>query len=109
MLSLAGIYRQMTPAELLRREDMVLDAASLMRRRFLLEDVWDRLDVNRAEGVAYAATDPLMVTYRQAIFAKIVTALGHIGLMTPRVRDGLEKLDLLGFATPRLRRVPVEG
>jgi hypothetical protein len=38
-----------------------------------------------------------MVKYRQAIFAKIVRSLDQIGLMTGRVRDGLGRLDLLGF------------
>jgi len=83
---------------------MVLEASSLMRRRFLLEDIWERLDVDRAEGVEFAATNEMMVKYRQAIFAKIVVALDNIGLMTPRVRDGLDKLQLLGFAIPRSMR-----
>ena len=98
VLSLQGIYAEMTTAELADREEMVLDAASLMRRRFLLEDVWARIEVDRHEGVEFAAHDQLMVTYRQAIFAKVVSALGNIGLLTRRVRDGLEKLELLGFA-----------
>ena len=72
-----------------------------MRRRFLLEDVWDRLDVDRAEGVDFAAHDELMVTYRRAIFSRVVVALSQIGLLTERVRDGLAKLDLLDFAGGR--------
>jgi hypothetical protein len=98
VLALEGIYAQMTRAELADREEMVLNAASLMRQRFLLEDVWERMEVNRDEGVGFAAHDALMVKYRQAIFAKVVSALGNIGLLTPRVRTGLERLDLLGFA-----------
>lgn len=95
VLSLAGLYDQMTAAERGEREELVLEAASLMRRRFLLEDVWERLEVNRAEGVAYATRDDLMVRYRQTVFAKIIPALSGIGLLTPRVRDGLERLDLV--------------
>lgn len=98
VLSLGGLYPQLTSAELADREEMLLTAASLMRRRFLLEDVWERLEVDRAEGAAFASQDPMMIKYRQAIFSKVVTSLGHIGLMTPRVRDGLDKLGLLGFA-----------
>ena len=104
VLSLTEVYREMTTAELTLREEMVLEASSLMRRRFLLEDIWERLDVDRAEGVEFAATNEMMVKYRQAIFAKIVVALDNIGLMTPRVRDGLDKLQLLGFAIPRSMR-----
>jgi hypothetical protein len=101
VLSLGGIYRDMTPAELADREDLVLEAASLMRRRFLLEDVWDRLEVPRAEGVDFAANHELMIKYRQAIFAKVISSLANIGLLTERVRAGLAQLDLLDFGAQR--------
>jgi hypothetical protein len=97
VLALGGIYRDMTTAELADREDMVLEAASLTRRRFLLEDIWDRLGVSRAEGVEFARTDLVMSRYRQAIFTKVVFALRGVGLLTDRVRDGLAALDLLPY------------
>ncbi|MFC5924631.1 ferritin-like domain-containing protein [Micromonospora vulcania] len=103
VLSLEGIYREMTSAELADREEMVLDSASLMRRRFLLEDVWERIEVDRTEGVDFASHNELMIKYRQAIFARVVTALANIGLLTPRVRAGLEQLDLIGFADRSIR------
>ncbi len=95
VLSLRGLYAEMTTAELAEREDLVLEAAHLTRRRFLLEDVWERLDVPRADGVAFAAIDPTMVRYRQMIFTKVLTALRGIGLLTPAVLDGLARLDLV--------------
>nr|BFE59179.1 ferritin-like domain-containing protein [Dactylosporangium thailandense] len=101
VLSLEGLYSELTTAERGDREELVLESAALIRRRFLLEDIWERLDVDRAEGMAYAAADPLMVAYRQAIFTKVVSALGKIGLLTTRVRDGLAALDLIGFASDR--------
>ncbi|SCG39736.1 ferritin-like domain-containing protein [Micromonospora humi] len=103
VLSLEGIYAQMTSAERADREEMVLESASLMRRRFLLEDVWERIEVDRDEGVDFAAHNELMIKYRQAIFARVVTALANIGLLTPRVRSGLERLDLIGFADRSIR------
>ncbi|GAA1766802.1 ferritin-like domain-containing protein [Luedemannella helvata] len=106
VLSLENLYTEMTSAERADRELLVLEAAELMHRRFLLGDVWERLDVDHAEGVAYAARDPLMVQYRQAIFSRIVAALVRIGLMTDRVRDGLVKLELLG---PSAGRVVARG
>jgi hypothetical protein len=99
VLSLDGLYDQMTSAERAEREDLVLSSAQLMRRRFLLEDVWDRLGVSRGDGVAYATTNPLMVAYRRAIFARIVTALGRVGLLTDRVKAGLVALDLIAGAS----------
>jgi hypothetical protein len=101
VLCLEGIYGQLTTAERADREELVLEAANLIRRRFLLEDVWERLEVDRAEGMSYAATDDLMVKYRQAIFAKVVAALARVGLMTERVRDGFERLGLLGYSARR--------
>jgi hypothetical protein len=95
VLSLKGIYREMTSAELADREEMVLEAAYLTRQRFLLEDVWSRLDVPRADGMAFARTDPMMVRYRRTVFAKVITVLRDIGLLTDRVRDGLRRLDLM--------------
>jgi hypothetical protein len=95
VLSLAGIYREMTSVELADREDLVLEAAHLTRRRFLLEDVWDRLGVPLADGMAFAGTDRLMTRYRQTIFTKVVSALQNVGLMTDRVRTGLAGLELL--------------
>ena len=99
VMSLSGIYDQMTSAERSDREELVLESASLMRRRFLLEDVWERLGVDRAEGVSYAASDELMIKYRQTIFARIVPAIRRVGLLTSCVHDGLESLDLLGRRT----------
>ncbi|WP_378730225.1 ferritin-like domain-containing protein [Nocardia brasiliensis] len=101
VLSLKELYTELTDAERREREEVVLDAAQLMRRRFLLEDIWDRIDVSRADGMHYALTDPLMIAYRQAIFAKIVSALGQIGLLTERVRDGMSQMNLLGFSANR--------
>jgi hypothetical protein len=101
VLSLEALYQEMTVAERADREELVLEAAALMRRRFLLEDVWERLEVNRAEGMEFAATNDLMIQYRQALFAKVVPSLARIGLMTDRVRDGLASLHLLGFAGAR--------
>lgn len=101
VVSLDRVYREMSAAELADREELVLAAASLMRRRFMLEDVWERLEVDRSQGVDFAAHDDLMVKYRQAIFSRVIVALDQIGLMTDRVRDGLAGLDLLDFASGR--------
>ncbi|EHR61675.1 ferritin-like domain-containing protein [Saccharomonospora cyanea] len=101
VLSLEGIYSELTTAERADREEVVLEGAALMRRRFLLEDVWERLGIDTSAGVEFAATNELMVAYRQAIFARVVTSLGRIGLMTPKVHEGLSKLDLLGYSSAR--------
>lgn len=104
VLSLDGIYDQLPPADRGEREDLVLECARLMRQRFLLEEIWDRLDVPREVGTAFAAENELMVAYRQAVFVKVIASLGKIGLLTGRVRDGLDKLGLMSYATNRRYR-----
>ncbi|MEU0005706.1 ferritin-like domain-containing protein [Streptomyces sp. NPDC006314] len=108
VVSLEEVYRELCSRELAEREELVLEAAALMRRRFLLADIWERLDVDRSAGLAYAATDPAMVLYRQTVFARVVSSLVHIGLMSERVRQGLADLDLLSYGTVprRLSRRP---
>jgi hypothetical protein len=98
VLSLENLYRELTEAERADREDLVLESANAMRRRFLLEDVWERMEVDAEEGMAYALNDELMITYRQTIFTKVVSALVRIGLMTDRVKAGLDALGLLAVA-----------
>jgi hypothetical protein len=51
--------------------------------------------IHRADlGAQVPLVDPLMVAYRRTIFAKIVSALGQIGLATPRVLHGLGQLGM---------------
>jgi hypothetical protein len=95
VLALRERYREMTRAEIADREEMVLAAAELTRRRLLLEDVWERLDVPRADGLAFALADPMMTAFRRTLFAKAVTAVDNVGLLTGRVRDGLVRLELM--------------
>jgi hypothetical protein len=95
VLSLGGLYAQLTTAEMADREELVLESAALIRRRFLLDDIWERLEVPVSEGAAFASGNELMVLYRRAIFSRTVSALAQIGLLTPRVCAGLEQLDLL--------------
>lgn len=97
VLSLSGLYDQMTWAERAEREELVLESASLIRKRFMLEDIWERLEVPRAAGVDFAMTNELMVAYRQAIFSRVARSLDQIGLLTAHVRDGLHGLNLLRY------------
>lgn len=94
MLALRPVYSDLTAAERRDREEFVLTAAHLIRQRFLLEDIWERLDVPRQEGIEFALHSPLIITYCRTIFAKVVTALDHIGLLTDHVRDGIESMGL---------------
>jgi hypothetical protein len=109
ILSLKTFYGEITTSERAERETFVLEAAHLMSRRFLMADVWERIGVDHDEGTSFARTNELMIRYRQTIFAKVVSSLGQIGLMTPRVRNGLAALDLLGIPAVRLANANVRA
>ena len=97
LLSLQGLYPQMTSAELREREEFVMQASQLMHDRFLLEQVWERVGVDVEEGKAYAHSNPLMMVFRQMLFSKIVPNLRKLGLLTDPVRQQFERLDIIHF------------
>jgi hypothetical protein len=93
--SLKDVYPTLTARERAEREVLVLDAARLTREWFLLHDVWERVGIDRDAGAGFAATNEMMSSYRRAVFAKVSMSLSRVGLMTSRVRDGLDSLGLL--------------
>ncbi len=95
VLSLQELYPQMTSAELGEREEFLLDAIDLMYQRFLLEQVWERVGVPVEQGKEFATNNPLMVVFRQMLFAKIVPNINKLGLMTPAVRQKFIDLQVI--------------
>ncbi|GAA0572123.1 ferritin-like domain-containing protein [Paractinoplanes ferrugineus] len=95
VLALQGLYDDLTSREIADREEFIKEAALLMSRRFRLEEIWERVGVAPAVGVEYALTDPVMRDFRRLMFAKIVSALARLGLLTEGVRRHLEELALM--------------
>jgi len=98
-LALTGLYDQVTEAERREREDFVLEAAWLMRDRFLAEEVWERLGIPPGDGLRDAARSPMMHLFQRVLFAKITPNLSKIGLLTGRLR---ERLVSIGAIDPEL-------
>ena len=69
-----------------------------MYQRFLLEQVWERVGIDVDAGKEYASTNPLMIIFRQMLFSKIVPNINKLGLMTPRVRQRFEDLQVIQYA-----------
>lgn len=86
--------REDSEAEVRRREDFILTMARSIGQRFLLEDLWERLDVDALSGRRFTQEAPLMLEFRRLAFSRIVSILRVIGLLTPVVVDGLCKLGL---------------
>ena len=97
VMSLEGVYSQMTESELREREDFVIEATHLMRERLLMQPVFERLGWPLDVWMPWATSTPFMRGFRQMLFSKIVPNLKRLGLLTPRVREEFAKLDLLRF------------
>lgn len=95
VLALEGLYDELTSREKAEREEFIKESALLMSRRFRLEEVWERMGIDVRAGVEYAMTDPDMRDFRRLMFAKIVSNLGKLGLLTEGVRAHLRELSLM--------------
>jgi predicted unusual protein kinase regulating ubiquinone biosynthesis (AarF/ABC1/UbiB family) len=97
-LSLSGIYDEMTRAELREREDFVVEAAWLMRDRFLAEDVWETLGIPLDDGLRDSANSPMLQLFQRVLFAKITPNLKKIGLLNADLRDRLVAIGAIAAA-----------
>ena len=98
-LSLVGLYDDMTAAERQEREDFVVEAAWLMRDRFLATDVWDNLGIPLDDGLLDSARSPMLQLFQRVLFAKITPNLRKIGLLSDRLQG---KLIAIGAMAPEL-------
>ncbi|MEU5611748.1 diiron oxygenase [Streptomyces sparsogenes] len=85
--ALTGMYADATTAELREREDFLLESIRLMSRRFMLREVWERMDLDVAKGLHFARTNPMMATYRQLLFQQVIHVLRQLGLLSERVKE----------------------
>jgi hypothetical protein len=100
VLSLQDLYtKELSSTELRDREEFVIEATMLMRDRLLMEDVWERIGLDKTKWLQWSLTTPFMVGFRQILFSKIVPNLKRLGLLTPKVRAKFAELNILEFET----------
>jgi len=98
VIALENLYRnEMSASELHEREDFIIEATELLRERLLVTPVFERLGWDADLWTKWSIETPFMRGFRQMTFSKIVPNLKRLGLLTPRVRDAYEKLDLLKY------------
>jgi hypothetical protein len=97
-LALRELYPQLTEAERAEREEFVVYACYLMRDRFVAEEVWENLGLDKAQCVAYVEASEMMGTFRKMLFSRIVPTIKDIGLWGPKVRKAYEDMGVLAFA-----------
>jgi hypothetical protein len=97
VLSLKDFYQDMPANELADREDFIIYACELMRNRLVGDQIaeamgWPRKDVERV--VLESAVGQM---FRRMLFARVVPNLKRLGLISPRVREAFEKLEIIQF------------
>jgi hypothetical protein len=97
VLSLRGIYDDMTADELADREQFIVEASRLMHDRFLFQEVWEHMGMPVKECVEAVRQSESQRMFRQLLFSKIVPNVKRLGLLTPRVRLGFEELGVLHY------------
>ena len=84
VLSLRGMYEDMTASELAEREEFVVEASRLMRDRFLMQEVWENLGLPVEDCLDAVHKSPIMATFQSLLFSKIVPNVKKLGLLTDR-------------------------
>jgi hypothetical protein len=97
-LALRDYYPQLTQKERDEREEFLIEACYLMRDRFEAREVWETLGLPAQECVDHQYNSPLMKTFRNGLFMRIVPIVKDIGLWGPKVRKGYEEMGVLEYA-----------
>ena len=95
--SLKGCFDDLAENERRDREDFLIYACELSKNRLVSCEIadamgWDRDEVRRAQ-----LESPVGRKVRAALFMRVVPNLKRLGLLSPRVRDAFEKLEILQF------------
>jgi para-aminobenzoate N-oxygenase AurF len=97
VMSLRDLYPQMTSAELKDREEFTIEACRMMRDRFDMAELYERIGLPVKELVEIRMRSEGMKLFRNLLFMKIVPNLRKLGLLTPRVREEFARMDVLKF------------
>jgi len=97
VISLRDYYTDMPANELRDREDFVIEACELMRDRLLAVEVTQYMGMNVDEVREIVLASEVMTMFRRSLFSRIVPNIRKLGLLTPHVRRGFERLAILDF------------
>ena len=98
VLSLQKMYNGgLSSQEMREREDFVIESVQLLRDRLMMKLVFERMGYDVPLWLDWMRNTDFNKGFRQMMFSKIVPNLKRLGLLTPRVRDAFDKLDLLRF------------
>jgi len=104
-MALRDYYPQLSRAEVADREDFIIEGCYLMRDRFRMSEVWERLGYDVGECLAYMDKGPRTRAFRSHLFSRIVPCVRDIGLWSPRVQSAFADMGVLDMASRDLDQV----
>jgi hypothetical protein len=97
-LALRDYYPQLTQKERDEREEFLLEASYLMRDRFDAVELWQHLGLPIEECATAMYESGFMEKFRNSLFTRIVPIVKDIGLWGDTIRNGYEKMGIIGYA-----------
>ena len=81
VISLSGVYAEMSAAELRERQEFAYEAVIRMRDRFAMQEVWERMGIPVADGTRLITESAEMSMFHKMLFARIVPNCRKLGLL----------------------------
>jgi hypothetical protein len=81
VLSLQEYYKELSAPELRERQEFAFEAAIRMKDRLIMQEVWERLEVPRADVFQVYSQAPERDEFQILLFSKIVPNLKKLGLL----------------------------
>jgi len=81
VLSLQEHYQGLSAKELRERQEFAFEAAIRMKDRMLMQEVWERLEVPKADVIKIVSQTPERDEFQVLLFSKIVPNLKKLGLL----------------------------
>jgi hypothetical protein len=101
VLSLKEYYAELTDAELRERQEFAFEAAVRMRDRFLQQEVWDRMGIDKRKIMQMLLNvPPDEMIFQQMLFSKIVPNCKKLGLLDASggwLRKRFEEIGVIQF------------
>ncbi|MDJ0847691.1 MAG: ferritin-like domain-containing protein [Myxococcota bacterium] len=97
VVSLKDYYTDMSEKDLREREDFIIYACELMRNRLVGTQIADAMGWSREDIKQVVMQSPVGHAFRAMLFARVVPNLKRLGLISPRVRESFERLEIIQF------------
>ena len=98
-LALREFYPQLTEAERGEREEFVVYACYLMGDRFLAEEVWENVGLDKDRCIEFVQGSEMMQAFRKMLFSRIVPTIKDLGLWGQKVQEAFVDMGVIEFAT----------